>query len=356
MSKCQAIVFLGDGTYELREFDIPHPRPGEAVLKVEAVGLCGSDVSQLRGYKHVPGEASLVVPGHEIVGRVVELGPGADLGVQVGDRVGVDQVVMAPSGESGALEVRGANGYSPGLDEGHGLWGGCGEYMGILPGTQLSKLTEDRPADELTLFEPLGRMLNWVELARVEPGDTVVVQGPGHMGLICVAVAKALGAGRIVVTGTSADGLRLEAARELGAEHTIDVEKEDPVARLREITGGSMAEAVFDMAAEATATVRLAIEMAGQNGRILLAGLKSKAPVEIVSDKIVMKSLTICGGAGGTRETMRHGAEWLNAGRLPTEKLRGESFPLERYDEALALVERRLPGRDAVRVNLVHRP
>ena len=355
MSKCRAIVFLGDGTYELREFDVPRPAPGEAVLKVEAVGLCGSDVAQLRGYKHVPGEASLVVPGHEIVGRVVELGRDADLGVQVGDRVGVDQIVLAAPGEDGAGGIRAANGYLPGLDEGHGLWGGCGEYMGVVPGTQLSKLTDDRPADELTLFEPLGSVLNWVDLAGVEKGDTVVVQGPGHMGLLCAAVAKASGAGRIVVTGTSADGLRLEAARELGADHTIDVEREDPVERLREITGGAMADAVFDMAAEATATVPLAIEMAGFGGRILLGGLKGLAPVEIVSDQIVLKSLAIRGGAGGTRETMRRAAEWLNAGRLPTEKLRGESFPLERYDEALALLERRLPGRDAVRVNLVHR-
>ena len=90
--RCRAVVFGGDGTYELREFAVPSPPPGGAVLRVEAVGMCASDVAQLHGHKHVPGEVSPTVPGHEIVGRVHALDPGADLGVAVGDRVGVDLV------------------------------------------------------------------------------------------------------------------------------------------------------------------------------------------------------------------------------------------------------------------------
>ena len=92
MPTCRAAVFAGDGTYEVREFPIPEPPPGGAVLAVEAVGLCASDVAQLHGHKHVPGEVSPVVPGHEIVGRVHALDPAADLGVRVGQRVAVDLV------------------------------------------------------------------------------------------------------------------------------------------------------------------------------------------------------------------------------------------------------------------------
>ena len=92
MDTCRAAVFSGDGTYEVREFPVPVPPPGGAVLAVEAVGLCASDVAQLHGHKHVPGEVSPVVPGHEIVGRVHALDPAADLGVQVGQRVAVDLV------------------------------------------------------------------------------------------------------------------------------------------------------------------------------------------------------------------------------------------------------------------------
>ena len=88
---CRAVVFHGDGTWVLRDdFMVPTPPPGGAVLAVEAVGLCHSDVAQLAGHKHVPGEVCPVVPGHEIVGRVHALADDAELGVAVGDRVAVE--------------------------------------------------------------------------------------------------------------------------------------------------------------------------------------------------------------------------------------------------------------------------
>jgi D-arabinose 1-dehydrogenase-like Zn-dependent alcohol dehydrogenase len=79
---CRAAVFPGDGTYDVREFRVPDPPPGGALLQVEAVGLCGSDVAQFEGIEIVPGACMLpVVPGHETVGRVVALAADADLGV-----------------------------------------------------------------------------------------------------------------------------------------------------------------------------------------------------------------------------------------------------------------------------------
>src|SRR5688572_3228257 len=90
---CRAAVFLGGGRYEIREFDVPSPPPGGAVLQVEAVGLCGSDVAQFHGVELVPGGSAFpIVPGHETVGRVVKLAPDADLGVAEGDRVAVDEI------------------------------------------------------------------------------------------------------------------------------------------------------------------------------------------------------------------------------------------------------------------------
>src|SRR3954470_1464845 len=96
---CRAAVFLGNGTYEIRELPIPEPPPGGAVLKVEAVGLCGSDVAQFDGIELVPGGSAFpVVPGHETVGRVVALAKDADLGVSEGDRVAVNEILsIAPA-------------------------------------------------------------------------------------------------------------------------------------------------------------------------------------------------------------------------------------------------------------------
>ena len=200
--RCSAVVFNGDGTWERHDdFDVPQPPPGGAVLAVEAVGLCHSDVAQLHGHKHVPGEVSPTVPGHEIVGRVHALAGDADLGVTTGDRVAVNIVTYGEPSPVNPLGVR-CYGYSFGLDEAEGLWGGYGEYMSVLPGTQLVPLTEEISPAELTIFEPLSNVIAWLDRAKFRAGATVVVQGPGHMGLTCAAMAKHLGAGEVIVTGT----------------------------------------------------------------------------------------------------------------------------------------------------------
>lgn len=358
-TRCRAVVFAGDGTYELRDFPVPSPMPGGAVLRVEAVGLCASDVAQLHGHKHVPGEVSPVVPGHEIVGRVHSLDKAADFGVAVDARVGVDLVhrcgtcEVCRTGSPFCPDMR-VYGYSFGLDERSGLFGGYGEYMEILPGTQLVPLPDDVPAEELSLFEPLASCVNWAErVGGIHDGETVVIQGPGHMGLIFTAVARAAGAGTIIVTGTSADERRLAAAREVGADETINVDGQDLVATVGKITGGRMADVVVDLADRAVVTVQRAVELATMNGRILLAGLKQMAPVELVSDLIVLKGLTLTGGPGSTGPSMREAGRLLRDKVLPTRSLLGEVMSLDELDEAMELVARS-GGRDAVRVSIKH--
>ncbi|WP_419926523.1 zinc-dependent alcohol dehydrogenase [Candidatus Poriferisocius sp.] len=351
---CRGVVFNGDGTYAKRDdFAVPEPPPGGGVLRVEAVGMCGSDLAQLHGHQHVPGEKSPLVPGHEIVGRVHELADGADLGVAVGDRVAVDLNVRVPPTEANPFGLGNLYGYTMGTDDDHGLWGGYGEYMGLLPGSHLMKLTEDVDAAELTLFEPLASVCNWFKMMPVAEGETVVVQGPGHMGLVCAAEAKRRGAETVIVTGTDADGLRLEVARDVGADVTIDVTKTDPVALVAEITGGAMADMAVDLAADTAATVPLCLDLVRQGGKVLLAGLKNMAPVELTSDLIVLKGLTVQGGSGSSHGSMEEAVAILNTGEFPTGPLLGEVFDIDRIDEAMAMLQR-TAGRDAVRVGLRH--
>lgn len=352
-STCRGVVFTGDGTYQLRDdFSVPESPPGGGVLKVEAVGMCGSDVAQLHGHKHVPGEKSPLVPGHEIVGRVHALAHDADLGVAVGDRVAVDLVVRAPVTEDNPFGLGEVYGYTLGIEDGHGLWGGYGEYMGLLPGSHLVKLTDDIDAAELTVFEPLANVCNWLSRMPVGEGETVVVQGPGHMGLVYAAEAKRRGAETVIVTGTGADALRLEVAREVGADVTVDVTATDLVGFVAEITGGAMADVAVDLA-DATATVPLCLSLVRQGGRVQLAGLKNLAPVELISDLIVLKGLTVSGGSGSTPSSMREAVAILNSGEFPTEPLLGEVFDLDQIDQAMALLQR-TADHDAVRVGLRH--
>ena len=119
------------------------------------------------------------------------------------------------------------------------------------------------------------------------------------------------------------------------------------------LTDGRRADVVVDLADGATATVPLAIELTRRGGRILLAGLKQLAPVEFVSDKIVLKSLTVVGGAGSTAASMDEAGEWLRAKRLPTRELLGDVLSLDEIDRAIALLTR-TAERDAIRVSLRH--
>ncbi len=350
---CRGVVFNGDGTFQLRDdFPVPEPPSGGGVLKVEAVGMCGSDVAQLHGHKHVPGEKSPLVPGHEIVGRVHSLADDANLGVAVGDRVAVDLVVRAPVSENNPFGLGEVYGYTMGLEDGHGLWGGYGEYMGVLPNTHLVKLTDNIDAAELTLFEPLANVCNWLSRMPVGEGETVVVQGPGHMGLVYAAEAKRRGAETVIVTGTDADALRLEVAREVGADVTVNVTATDLVEFVGEITGGAMADMAVDLA-DTTVTVPLCLSLVRQGGRVQLAGLKNLAPVELITDLIVLKGLTVQGGSGSTPKSMKEAVDILNSGEFPTGPLLGEVFGLDQIDQAMALLQR-TADHDAVRVGLRH--
>jgi threonine dehydrogenase-like Zn-dependent dehydrogenase len=346
---CRAAVFLGDHSYQLREFAVPDPPPGGAVLQVEAVGLCGSDVAQFEGVEIVPGACAFpVVPGHETVGRVVKLAADADLGVAEGNRVAVNEILMAP----GPLRLYG---YSDMTGRGElGLWGGYGEYMEIFAGTELFPMSDTLPAEQLTLFEPLASAVHWVETVGVHEGETVVVQGPGHQGLAVLEAVLAKQPRQVVVTGTSGDGLRLDAAMAIGATRVVMVDVDDTVALVRDLTRGMGADVVFDVAT-ATQTVPMAIDLARSGGRILLAGLKHFAEVPgLVSDHIVLKSLQLYGGAGFTPQSMAAAVALIESGAVRTDVVAGEVFDLDRIDEAMALLTRTAPGRDAVRVGLRH--
>jgi len=345
---CRAGVFPGDGRIEVREFPIPDPPPGGAVLQVEAVGLCGSDVGQLHGVPHLPtGIMFPIVPGHEIVGRIVALAPDAALGVREGDRVGVDEVLT--------YEPLLLYGFSDMTGEGRlGLWGGYGEYMQLFAGTRLHRFTADVAPEELTQFEPLANALNWVRVAGVQPGQSVVVQGPGHQGLAVLQAALAAGANPVIVSGAHNDALRLNAAKAIGAHVTVNVETDALKTVVADLTGGRMADVVFDVA-PAKQTFPACFDLVCSRGTVLLAGLKDLKPVEIVSDWIPLKALKVFGGAGYDAESMAEAVRLLNQGIVDPAVLHGEVFDLDHIADAIALLTRSKPGHDAVRVGLVHR-
>ena len=133
------------------------------------------------------------------------------------------------------------------------LWGGYASHLYLHPRTRLHRAPDDIPTDVLSLFNPLSNAVRWAgERPRTRAGDTVVITGPGQRGLLSVVVAREIGAEQVIVTGTAADARRLELARQLGADVTVDVDAEDPVERVLALTGGRGADVVVDVSAHAT--------------------------------------------------------------------------------------------------------
>lgn len=335
----------GDGTWELRELPVPDPPAGGGVLRVEAVGMCHSDIDHMHGIVHTPwGGAYPSIPGHEIVGRIHSLSAEARSrwGVREGQRVAVRESVPLPGG------IR-VYGHDFGIDERSGLFGGFADYLELLPETLLEPLPEEISAAELTVWEPLAISVRWA--TAVKPGDSVAILGPGHLGLASIVAARAAGAERVFVTGTEADAIRLDAARVLGADEVIDISTADPVERIRELTADGV-DVVIDAASGSTSTVTQGMQMARRGGTVVVGGLKDRRPVEgFISDWIPMRQLHLHAGFPG--DHVKTAVELIQRGAVPTAQLLGEVVSLDGLDEALGLLERKVPGRDAIRLALV---
>ncbi|MFG1923414.1 zinc-binding dehydrogenase [Cryptosporangium sp. NPDC048952] len=341
----RAAVMPGDGTWHLQTLTAPDAPPdGGALLRVEATGVCHSDVDHMHGIVHTPyGGAYPTIAGHEIVGRIDALTPEARTrwGVEEGQRVAVRASIPLPGGTR-------VYGHDFAISERSGLFGGFADYLELLPESEVEPLPDGFSASELTVWEPLSIAVRWA--TAVQPGDSVAILGPGHLGLATIVAARAAGAARIFVTGTAADALRLDAARKLGAEEAIDVTVVDPVEHLRALTDGGV-DVAIDAASGSTITVTQAMQMVRRGGSVVIGALKDRKTVEgFVSDWIPMRQLHIHAGFPG--DHVKTAIELIRTGRVPTADLLGEVFPLEQLGDALDLVGRKVPGRDAIRVGV----
>src|SRR5437773_1211679 len=157
----------------------------------------------------------------------------------------------------------------------------------------------DIPAEVAVMFNPMGAGVRWTcHLGALQLGETVLILGAGQRGIAAVIAARAAGAATIIVTGLERDRRKLELAREFGADHTINVEREDTVERGKEITGGRLADLVLELTPGATEPVLHALQAVRHGGRVVLAGLKGGRPAELPTDLIINKAIRIVGAYG----------------------------------------------------------
>ncbi len=356
-SETRAIVQTGPRTLESRSLPIPDIDDESAVLRIEACGICGSDVEQYTGT--IPVRTPLI-PGHEPLGIIEKIGDraGKRWGVNVGDRVAVETLI--PCGHcraclDGRYQVcRGRGGmfgyaYVP-LSKPPGLWGAYAEYMILDPHSIVHPVRKDIPPSLAVMFNPLGAGFRWaVELPDTGPGDTVLVLGPGQRGLASVIAARAAGADAIIVTGLTRDAKKLALALELGADHVIDVEQEDVRTRVAELTGGRGADVVIEVSSYATEPIAEALHLVAIGGRIVLAGVKGFKPVpDFVSDLIVVKEITIRGAFGVTSRAYDSAIRLIESGRVPLEKMHTHDFGLQDAELAIQTLAGEAPGEASI--------
>jgi threonine dehydrogenase-like Zn-dependent dehydrogenase len=275
--------------------------------------------------------------------------------VDVGDRVAVENMIACRhcaaclSGRSQLCERRRIYSFLP-LAERHGLFGAYAQHMVLEPGSMLHKIDARLPAALAVLFNPLGAGYRWaVEIPNTRPGDRVLVLGPGQRGLAAVIAAREAGAAQILVTGLSADARKLALARDFGADAVIDVEREDARRRVQELTGGRGADVVVEVTSYATEPVAAALDYAAPGGTVVLAGTKGWKPVpDFVSDKIVLKEITLRGAIGVTSSAYRNAIRLIESRRLPLERMHTHDFALADAEQAIRTLARELPGEDAI--------
>jgi threonine dehydrogenase-like Zn-dependent dehydrogenase len=186
-------------------------------------------------------------------------------------------------------------------------------------------------------------MSNGIEWSLFDGGvgydSTVLIQGPGQQGLSQTVVCKQAGASLIILTGTSRDGARMEVARALGADYVIDVEKQDPLARIKEITGGKGVDVVLDCTAGAgTFPIRLGVEaLKRRGGTMVVQGEMAEFP-NFPIGRISAKAITIKSARGHSFKACELALEQLASKRFPLEKVTTHKFGLNEVDLAIRSV------------------
>ena len=327
----------GDGNMELREVPEPSPGSGEVKIKVKAASICGSDLHILHGDIGIPMRLP-VIPGHEFAGVVTEVGEGVK-DVQIGDRVtgentrtvcGVCRQCI--SGSYNLCRHRLATGYA--------FDGAFTEYV-IIPGMRIHKLPDNVDFKSGALTDPSACAYHAVqELTGINPGDVVLVTGPGPMGLFCLQYVK-LSGGVVILAGTEKDGKRLQLGRELGADYIFsgDVEK-----KVAEITSGEGVAAVLECSG-AEIAAQLGIRLVRRGGKYTQVGIFGR-PIRFDLDQALYGEIRVIGSFSQKYSGWEKALELCSRGKIKVTPLITHTFPLASWREAYDV----FAGGEAIKV------
>jgi L-iditol 2-dehydrogenase len=346
----QAVVYPQANEMEVRSVPEPAPGPGQALVKVRATTICATDFKIFAG--QFPGTRFPHIPGHEWSGDVVAVGPDVDEAA-AGDRVGVEVHVgcgRCPRCLEGLYNL--CENYGN-VAKGHAhigftVPGGLADYCAV-PVRALHKLPANLDYDQGAMTDNVGVALWAVERAGLRAGESVAVIGPGAIGLLALQVARAMGAGQLVLVGTRADRLRV--AEGLGADALVDASQVAAAQTVRELTGGRGADVVIEFAGS-EAAARDALLMARRGGRVVLGGATGpgRELKGIDLSVIVRGHLDVLGSVANPKGVSARGVALMAKGLVDVRPLLTHHLALAEFPRAWDLSRNRADG--AIRVML----
>ena len=325
-----------------------------AWLAVEATSLSGIDAQAWVG--EIAQLTYPVILGRQVVGRIADSING-DLPYPIGSRVLVEPVIRCRrcspclAGLSFCRHRRPVNAYGLIPSTEHpGLWGGMAETLYIDPDARLHQISDDIPAVTATVAHALADGWTWaVQVPRLRPGENVLILGPGPRGLACLLAAKSAGAGWVGMSGLDVDSDRLDMARILGADLTVNVNAQDLQTAVANSLG-SRPDLVLDVTSNDPEAIYTALEIVRPGGQVILASTKGGRPIySLYSDVIVTKQLQVVGVLGPSKEGFAWGVQQLQIDpRL--DSLISHQFPLDESHLALAATSGKLGHEELISV------
>ncbi|HLV36616.1 MAG TPA: zinc-binding dehydrogenase [Spirillospora sp.] len=325
-----------DHAVEIRDIpEPPAPGPDQVIIEVKAAGVCGSDLHMWHENHSWKIKLPLVL-GHEFCGVVADVGANVT-GFRVGDRVACEtaaqvcnQCIYCLTGNYNLCPNR--LGYGALAD------GAFTRFVTARPQI-LHHIPDNVPFEHAALTEPICVAYNALveKTASMKPGDTVVIQGPGPIGIMALLVTRLRGASTIIVLGTDRDEQRLDVAAELGATYTLNIQREDPVELVRSLGDGFGADVVVDCSG-VSAALKQSMELVRPNGIITKIGWGPQ-PLDYNLDPLVAKAVTLQGSFSHTYSTWERVLGLLSAGQINLEPVIGGLYGLSDWETAFSKME-----------------
>jgi L-iditol 2-dehydrogenase len=315
-----------------KEVPCPEIRADQVLVQVKAVGICGSDIPIFNGIRAVP---EGLIPGHEFAGVIAQVGQGVE-GWAVGDRVAVGLVVGC--GRCYYCKIGQESMCEDILELGIHLHGAYTAFTAV-PQTCLHRLPDNLSFEEGAAVDPIASAYRGVRKVAVDVEDSVVIFGPGAIGLYALQTVKARGAHTVVVVGQPEDGPRLEVAKQLGADHVFTPQDGNVADRVAKVTDGRMASVVIEATGN-PAAMPTVLSCAARQARVLVIGI-SHAEATFNPVIIVRRELQVMGSFCYSWEDFEESLWLLARGKITTRKMVTHVMALEQLGQALELLRER---------------